>query len=212
MLVVLAVLGAVVALWLVRALLPRLAHRAFVAGRFAQARRRYRLIALASLSRRRRAAAQVSIAGAWLAEGRHADGDAALAVVDDAHLEPATRAGWLNNRAYAALRRGVRGDAARPALAWVREALALRPDVPGLLHTEGLALHAVGDPEAAVRAFEAMWTQGEPAPLLEAERCYDLARAWADLGHRDYAADYLERARRSAPGSPWATSAADVAA
>ena len=201
--VVLVLLGLLAALGLARALLPRVAHAAFVAGGFAQARRRYRLIRWTSLSRRRRAAAQVSIAGAWLAEGRYREGQAALARVDDDRLDPATRAGLLNNRAYAALRLGARGDAARPALAWVREALTLRPDVPGLLHTEGLALQAVGEPEAAVRAFEAMWDQGEPAPRLEAERCADLARAWTELGHPEYAADYQRRARQAAPDAPW---------
>ncbi len=199
---VVIVLGAL-ALALARSVAPRLAHRAFAAGGFATARRRYQVIVWTSLSRRRRAAARVSIAGAWLAEGSYPAGETALGVVDDTVLDPATRAGWLNNRAYAALRRGARGDAARAPLAWVREALTLRPDVPSLLHTEGLALHALGQPEAAVRAFEAMWDQGEPPPRLEAERCFDLARAWADLGHADYAADYQRRARRAAPDAPW---------
>ncbi|MBZ0236664.1 MAG: hypothetical protein K8M05_30330, partial [Deltaproteobacteria bacterium] len=67
MALVIAVGTALVAFLAARYLLPRLAHRAFVAGSYAQARRRYRAVLWTSVSRRRRAAARVSIAGAYLA-------------------------------------------------------------------------------------------------------------------------------------------------
>lgn len=191
-----------------RALLPRLAHRAFAAGAYREARRRYRVVAWTSLSSRRRVAARVSIAGAYLAEGRWADGAAATEVIDGDGLDPATRAGWLNNRAYAALRLGARADAAERALGWVREALRLRPDVPAILHTEGLALLACGRTEEAIRTLEALWEHGELGPRLESERAADLARAWALRGEAAYAADYARRARRVAPDAPWNAPAA----
>lgn len=203
MAVVLAVVAALVAFLAARYLLPRLAHRSFVAGDFAQARRRYRAVLWTSVTRSRRAAARVSIAGAYLAEGRWADGAAATEAVDGESLDPATRAGWLNNRAYAALRQGARAEAAELALGYVREALKARPDVPALLHTEGVALLATGRVEEAIRVLESLWEHGELGPRLESERSADLARAWAARGETAYAADYARRARLAAPDAPW---------
>jgi tetratricopeptide (TPR) repeat protein len=199
----LAVVAALLAFLAVRYLLPRFAHRAFVASAFPEARRRYRAVLWTSLTRRRRAAARVSIAGAYLAEGRFADGAAATDAVDGDALDPATRAGWLNNRAYAALRQGARADAAERALAQIREALKVRPDVPALLHTEGIALLATGRTEEAIRVLESLWEHGELGPRLESERSADLARAWAARGELAYAADYARRARLAAPDAPW---------
>ena len=188
-LVVLAGLCAV----LVAIVMPRTAHLAFERGQLGAARLRYRLLARFSTSRQRRGAARVSIAACWLAADDVARAERALARIDEAALDGAARAAWLNNRAYAALRSG--GDVAS-ALAWVDEAARLRPDVPGIVHTRGLALLAGGKLDDAIRAFEDMWELGELPPRLEAERCRDLARAWEAKGHGDYAADYRARAAR----------------
>jgi tetratricopeptide (TPR) repeat protein len=211
MAVVLAAAGVLVAILAARYLLPRLAHRAFAGGDFAKARRRYRAVLWTSVTRRRRAAARVSIAGAYLAEGRWADGAAATDAVDGESLDPATRAGWLNNRAYAALRQGASGADAERALGQVREALKARPEVPALLHTEGIALIATGRTEEAIRVLESLWEHGELGPRLESERSADLARAWAARGETAYAADYARRARLAAPDAPW-NAAADAVA
>lgn len=200
---VLAVVAVLVAFLAARYLLPRLAHRSFVVGDFPQARRRYRAVLWTSVTRRRRAAARVSIAGAYLAEGRWADGAAATEAIDGDSLDPATRAGWLNNRAYAALRQGATADAAERALGQVREALKARPDVPALLHTEGVALLATGRVEESIRVLESLWEHGELGARLESERSADLARAWAARGETAYAADYARRARLAAPDAPW---------
>ena len=181
-------------------LLPRMAHGSFRRGRTAEARRRYRTLAL--LSPGARDAARVSIAGAHLIDADWPRAQAALAAIDGARLPALLRAAWLNNRAYAI----ARGGAADPAdpLALVDEALALRPGVPGFLHTRGLALLAGGRVDDAIRAFEAVWEAGELDPGLEAERCHDLAVAWERKGHAAYAADYRLRALRADPGSRWA--------
>jgi len=192
---------AVAAAWLllfalVLIVLPRAAHAAFDDGRHAGAARRYRLLARVAIDPGRRAAAWVSVAGCHLAAGDHRRGIAVLDALDPAVMDPATRAAWLNNRAYAVVRSGA--DPA-PALAWAEEATALRPDVPGLTHTLGCALLAAGRVDDAIRAFEAMWSSGDLPPRLEAERCLDLARAWERKGHHDYAADYRGRAARLCP-------------
>jgi hypothetical protein len=194
---VVAVLGAIawVALGalLVVVVMPRAAHAAFARGDLGAARFRYRVLARLSPTRARRGAARVSVAACWLAAGDVDRGGAELARVDEGALDGAGRAAWLNNRAYAGLRTG--GDPAA-SLAWADEALKLRPDVPGVVHTRGLALLACARTDDAIRAFEDMWHLGELAPRLEAERCRDLARAWEAKGHLDYAADYRARAAR----------------
>jgi predicted Zn-dependent protease len=98
---------------------------------------------------------------------------------------------WLNNRACAALAAG--GDA-HAALALVEEASALRPDVPALQHTRGMALLAVGRIDDAIAVLDGMRAGGELPPRLESERCRDLAKAWAAKGEAAYADDYRMRA------------------
>jgi pentatricopeptide repeat protein len=92
--------------------------------------------------------------------------------------------------------RGGAGDP-RDALAWAEQATLARPDVPGLVHTLGVALLAAGRLDEAIRAFDSMWSSGELQAGLEAERCLDLARAWEQKGHPDYADDYRARAART---------------
>lgn len=203
-------LGAVFALALVvlvalavRLLFARFAHAMFRAGRMLEARRYYRVLAVAAWRRGRRAAARVSIAATYLGDADYPRGAAALATIEPAELDPTTRAGWLNNRAYAALRGGATGAAAQAALADVRAALALVADVPAVLHTEALALAACGDDAAAIAAWEALWERGGLSPRLDAERCDDLAAAWERRGEPAYAADYRRRAAAAAPRAPW---------
>jgi tetratricopeptide (TPR) repeat protein len=184
-------------------LLPRLAHAAFRSGATGKARTRYRMLALVSPSARD--AARVSIAGCHLIDRQWGRAQEALNAIDGARLTPLLRAAWLNNRAYSIARGGL-GDPGEP-LALVDEALALRPGVPGFLHTRGLALLAAGRVDDAIRVFEAVWESGEIDPALEAERCHDLAAAWERKGHSDYAADYRLRAVRAAPESPWVSEA-----
>jgi predicted Zn-dependent protease len=178
--------------------LPRAAHAAFVAGDPAAARR-YRLLARISLAPARRAAAWVSVAACHLAAGSFRHGADILDAIDADLLDGPSQAAWLNNRAYAVLR-GQLGDPGE-ALTWAERAIAARPDVPGLVHTHGVALLAVGRLDDAIRAFDSMWSAGDLQPRLEAERCLDLARAWELKGHPDYAADYRARAARSQGGA-----------
>jgi tetratricopeptide (TPR) repeat protein len=197
-----AVAGAVWLAWYLGGaiLLPRLAHAAFRAGETTKARRRYRILAVISPSARD--AARISIAGAYLIDRDWERAQRALLAIDGEQLPGLMRGAWLNNRAYA-IARGGTGDTA-DALALVDEALAIRPGVPGFLHTRGLALLATGRDDEAIRAFEAVWDAGEVDAILEAERCHDLAVAWEKKGHTEYAADYRLRAMRAAPTSPWA--------
>jgi len=184
-------------------LLPRLAHAAFRGGRTAQARRRYRLLAL--ISPAARDGARVSRAGCHLIERNWDRAQRELLAIDGEQLSAVLHAAWLNNRAYA-IARGGRADA-EDALGLVEVALTTRPGVPGFLHTRGLALLAAGRLDDAIRAFEAVWDAGELDPSLEAERCHDLALAWERKGHHDYAADYRRRAVRADPSSRWARDA-----
>jgi predicted Zn-dependent protease len=187
----------VVAAVAVMIVLPRAGHRAFGRGRHAVARRRYRVIAALAMTRRRAAHAQLSMAACDLADGAHERAMATLTRLD-AGLDPDARAVWLNNRAYAALRCPELGIGNAVALAWADEAVALRPDVPAIGHTRGLALLELGRVDDAIRVLEELWGKEELAPRLEAERCRDLARAWRAKGHADYAADYETRGRRYA--------------
>lgn len=187
---------------------PRLAHGAFRAGRTAVARRRYRI--LAAISPAARDGARISIAGCHLIDRDWARAQRGLLAIDGARLPAVLHAAWLNNRAYAIARGGL-GDPADP-LELVEEALAVRPGVPGFLHTRGLAFLAAGRIDDAIRAFEAVWDAGELDPALEAERCHDLGVAWERKGHPDYAADYRRRSVRADPGSRWAADATHEAA
>ncbi len=190
--VVMGSTGAVIAsLWL-SIWLPRSAHRAFETARYRLALRRYRVIHALAFTVSQARAAQLSIAAAHLAAGRHRDADTLLAAIDPATLDNAEHAVWLNNRACAAL------DAERDAHAALVDAdraVALRPDVPGILHTRARALIAVGRHDDAIAVLEAMRAGGELPLRLEAERCRELAAAWEKKGQRDYAEDYRDRAR-----------------
>ena len=189
-----AVIGAglglilVVYAWLV---LPRIAHGAFEAGKYARASRRYRTLELIAPSAYRQRSARLSRAGCAIAAGDHTAATALLERLDAAALDTSERAVWLNNRACAALAAG--GDA-HAALALVDEASALRPDVPALQHTRGMALLAVGRIDDAISVLDGMRSAGELPPRLEAERCRDLAKAWAAKGESAYADDYRLRA------------------
>lgn len=203
-------LGAVVAGALVgltaaatRLLFARFGHLMFRAGRMVEARRYYQVLAVAAWRRSRRAAARVSIAATYVGAGDYARGQALLAAIAPDHLDAATRAGWLNNRAYASLRAGATGAAAEAALADVRAALALYAEVPALLHTEALALARCGRLDDAIAAWDALWQRGELAPRLDAERRDDLAVAWAARGEAAYADDYRRQARAAVPDAPW---------
>jgi len=157
--------------------LPRAAHGAFEAARYATAWRRYRLVASTAFNATRERAALLSLAGCDIASGR---------------LAAAERVTWLNNRACIALDAGRDPHA---ALALVEAAVALRPDVPAVQHTRATALIAVGRLDEAIGILDAMRTGGELSPALEAVRCRELAKAWEHKGQPDYAADYRDRAR-----------------
>jgi predicted Zn-dependent protease len=177
--------------WLV-VWVPRTAHAAFEAARYARAARRYRLIAAIAFTAARERAAQLSRAGCHVATGRLDAAARILAGFDGDRLDAAERVTWLNNRACVALDTG--GDP-RAALDLVEQAVALRPDVPAVQHTRATALIAVGRFDDAIGVLEAMRAGGELSPALEAMRCRELARAWDHKGQPDYAADYRDRAR-----------------
>jgi predicted Zn-dependent protease len=173
--------------------LPRSAHHAFEAARYARALRRYHVISSLAFTARRTRAAQLSRAACHLAAGRHEAAAELLATIEDAGLDPAERVVWLNNRACAALDAGAEDPHA--VLALVEEATALRPDVPAVQHTRARALIAVGRLDDAISVLDAMRTAGELPLRLEADRCRELAAAWERKGQNDYAADYRDRAR-----------------
>jgi predicted Zn-dependent protease len=176
---------------LVTLYLPRTAHSAFVAGKFARAARRYWICGAVTWSPARDRAARLSRAGCALALGRGQAAERLLARMDLEALDTGERAVWLNNRACAALGEG--GDA-HGALALADQATALRPDVPGIQHTRALALLAVGRVDDALHVLDAMRAGGELAPRLEAQRCRELALAWDKKGESAYADDYRRRA------------------
>ena len=181
---------------------PRAAHRAFERGEVGRAAFFYRVLAAFVLERRTRGAIRISLAACRLADERWEQALAALGAVDPADLDVAGRSTWHNNRAYALARAG-RVDAA--ALEQVDEAIRLRPDVAGFRHTRGLVLLGLGRVDEAIRELEGVWSElgDDAAPLLEAERCYDLGTAWQRKGERDYGRDYLGRAVRLAPQGHW---------
>lgn len=169
--------------------LPRSAHAAFEAGRFERAARRYRLLGWVAGTQARERAALLSRAGCAIAVGDHARAEALLARLDADGLDTAERAVWLNNRACAAVERDPQA-----ALALIDEASALRPDVPALQHTRGVALLAVGRVDDAIAVLDGMRAAGELPKALEAQRCNDLSRAWTQKGETAYAEDYRQRA------------------
>ncbi|MBV8756615.1 MAG: hypothetical protein JO257_05055 [Deltaproteobacteria bacterium] len=169
--------------------LPRSAHAAFVAGRFALAARRYRVLGWVAGTAVRERAALLSRAGCATAIGEYAAAEALLATLDATSLDASERAVWLNNRACAAIERDPQA-----ALALIDEASALRPDVPALQHTRGVALLAVGRVDDAIAVLDGMRAAGELPKALEAQRCADLSRAWTAKGEAAYAEDYRQRA------------------
>ena len=169
--------------------LPRSAHAAFEAGRFVRAGRRYRVLGWVAGTQSRERAALLSRAGCAVALGDHARADALLARLDADGLDTSERAVWLNNRACAAVERDPQA-----ALALIDEASALRPDVPALQHTRGVALLAVGRVDDAIAVLDGMRAGGELPKSLEAQRCTDLSRAWTQKGETAYAEDYRQRA------------------
>lgn len=171
--------------------LPRSAHGAFAAGAFGKAARRYRMLGRLTRSSERERAALLSRIGCAIAAGELDIAQRMIATVEVAALDAQESAVLLNNRACIALARG--GDA-HAALALVDEASALRPDVPALQHTRGMALLAVGRVDDAIAVLDGMRAAGELAPRLEAERCRELAHAWTKKGETAYAEDYRLRA------------------
>jgi tetratricopeptide (TPR) repeat protein len=206
----LAVAGALALLAVIFILLPRLAHAAFERGDFDRAGLYYRTTRAFVANPASRGAIDVSLAGCRLARKDFAGALAALGRVEPDVLGTAARAAWFNNRAYA-LARGS-GDCGA-ALTSVDEAIALRPDVAGFRHTRGVVLLALGRLDDAIAELDEVWqsvaTEDAP-PLLEAERCYDLGRAWQQKGEPDYARDYFQRAQAVAPRSHWAVEARAV--
>jgi predicted Zn-dependent protease len=169
--------------------LPRSAHAAFEAGAFARAARRYRILGLLAGTRTRERAALLSRIGCHVALGDHVAAETLLARIDAATLDASERAVWLNNRACATLDRDPQN-----ALALIDEASALRPDVPALQHTRGMALLAVGRIDDAIAVLDGMRAAGELPARLEADRCRDLSKAWEQKGEAAYAEDYRQRA------------------
>jgi hypothetical protein len=187
----------VLALWLWQWLwLPRTANRVFAAGHYKNARRRYRLAGMLSAAPQRRRAALLSQLACHVAAGERAAAVRLLATIDGDALDVAERAVWLNNRACLAL-----ADDPIAALALADEATGLRPDVPALQHTRGMALLAVGRIDDAIAVLDQMRAGGELASQLEAERCRDLSRAWRQKGEPAYAEDYRLRAEALAPAT-----------
>jgi predicted Zn-dependent protease len=182
----LAVLG-LLWLWL---WLPRSAHDAFESGKYIAAARRYRLLGALATNAARERAALLSRSGCQAATGDVQGADSLLDQLDTSTLSPAERAVWLNNRACARLT----ANEPQTALELVDEASALRPDVPALQHTRGMALLAVGRVDDAIAVLDGMRAGGELPSHLEAERCRDLAKAWAQKGETAYADDYRMRA------------------
>ncbi len=205
-LVALLVLLALALLFLVW--LPRAAHRAFRGGRFGRAAAIYRVLGLVRLGRSARASIRVSLAACALGTSDYDRALAILARMREEELGDAVHAAWLNNRAYALARSG---RDPRGALEASDAAIALRPDVAGFRHTRGIALRELGRLDEAIRELDALWSQlaSDERPMLEAERCYDLALAWRAKGEPEYAADYFDRARLAAPDSEWAHLAAE---
>jgi predicted Zn-dependent protease len=171
--------------------LPRAAHALFEAGRYRRAARRYRVLGVLAWTATRGRAAVLSRAGCRVAGGEPDAAARLLAAIDPEQLDAAERAVWLNNRACVDLEAG-RDPAA--ALALADEASALRPDVAAIQHTRGMALLAVGRVDDAIAVLDGMRAGGELAPRLEADRCRELARAWAQKGEAAYAEDYRLRA------------------
>jgi predicted Zn-dependent protease len=172
--------------------LPRAAHAAFEAGAHAAAARRFRLLGALAMTARRERAAMLSRIGCHVAANDLPEAERLLGAVAADSLDVAERTVWLNNRACITLAAG--GDP-HAALALIDEASALRPDVPAVQHTRGMALLAVGRLDEAIAVLDGMRAAGALPARLEAERCRELARAWTQKGETAYAEDYRMRAQ-----------------
>jgi len=201
-----AILVAISVTWIVaRATFVRLAHGAFRAGRWQRSSLLYGIARQLFWRSAARAATRVSQAACATAAGDYERALLLLERLPSKALDDATRAAWLNNRAYASARLGRELD---DALANVDEALRLRPSLPSFHHTRGVVLLALGRADQAVRELDEVWAASdEVASGLESERCFDLGVAWRAIGEEEYAADYFERAVRADPASRWASRA-----
>ncbi len=179
---------------LVHVLLPRTAHARFAAGHPRAARWRYAVLRRLVLTPRGARRARLSAVACDLAAGAYSQATAGLAAIPEASLDVDERATWLGNRAYLALRSPEAVGDRAAALGWADAAVALRPDVLALGHTRALALAHHGRSAEAITALEGLWSTTPLPPLLEAERCWDLATLWAARGEVAYADDYRARA------------------
>ena len=186
---------------LVFAWLPRAAHRSFSRADYRRAARYFKLAGLVRISASARRAAKLSVCACELGEGRFEEGLTVIEKLPESKLEPGARAVWNNNVAYALARLEIRST---EAVAYANSALEKRPALPGFLHTRAIALLAAGRIEEAISGLEEAYTGDSTESPLEAERCFDLGRAWARKGEDDYACDYFNRARVAAPTSLWA--------
>ena len=191
--------------------LPRAAHRAFGAGRFERARMLCLLAGFSRLSRRALLSARLSANACTLGAGKLDKGLATAEALTDCNFATDQRAVWQNNLAYVLARKGLRvGE----AITLAEKALTLRPNQPGFVHTRGIALLAAGRVDEAIASLETVYSANSSddakrdSKALEAERCFDIARAWLAKGEQAYACDYFDRSRLAAPQSRWAELAA----
>ena len=119
----------------VRVMVPRAAHRAFVTGRHRRSQRLYRALGWVRISDHARACITVSRAACLVAMGEYDDAEGLLSSVREDQCPESARAASLNNRAYGLVHG--KGDMGA-ALVAAREAVELRPKVPGFHHTLGL--------------------------------------------------------------------------
>jgi tetratricopeptide (TPR) repeat protein len=178
-----------VAVWL-RLSLPSMASSAFRSGELSKAERRYRWLT-ASWQASRRDAAWLSLCACHVARHDYGVAKNALMEVGQPRLGASEQAAYANCQALLALHEG----ALDQALTHANRACELRPDVAELAHTRGAVLLALGNLDQAVTIIDSLGAATEH-PRFEAERCADLALAWHRSGHRDYALDYVGRARR----------------
>jgi tetratricopeptide (TPR) repeat protein len=199
-----ALFVAAVAVWLwgvLRRIWARVATAALRQGRVSRARRWYWLLRGTSVGGLERAACRLSLAACDAAEAAYERCLQRLSAEEGRMLPEVYEAVALNLRAYS---RGRLGIELEKALQDAERALALRPSVPGFLHTRGMLHVSLGHYEAAIRDLDGAWRASPVSPLLEAERCYDLGRLWLARGQQEYATDYFRRSLRSAPESRWA--------
>lgn len=192
------------ALWFVlaRLWLPRAAHKAFVLGKLAKSRWLYEVLYWMRPGRSARAQTRLSIAANHLMAGNYAAAEQLIAQLSGHDLDDATKAVWLNNHAYLAL---MTGQNLETALSSCRQALALRPHVPGFLHTEGAILMELGETAKAIERFErlASVNQVSIGGDLESQRCFHLGLSWQKKGESEYGRDYFLKAYQASPESKW---------